>query len=75
MKKKGSAARARHTRKAPPGTVLALKPSQALQIKPTTTVAEAAQLMAAKRRTAFWSPMTTIVSPVSSQPKILLFAL
>lgn len=41
--------RARHSRKAPPGTVLALKPSQALQIKPATTVAEAAQLMAAKR--------------------------
>ncbi|KAK7732280.1 hypothetical protein SLS53_008570 [Cytospora paraplurivora] len=35
--------------KSPPGTVLALKPSQALQIKPQTTVAEAAQLMAAKR--------------------------
>ncbi|KAL8972812.1 MAG: hypothetical protein Q9183_000339 [Haloplaca sp. 2 TL-2023] len=48
-KKKGNAPRARHTRKAPPGTVLALKPSQALQIKPQTTVAEAAQLMAAKR--------------------------
>ncbi|MCJ1367171.1 hypothetical protein MMC16_006303 [Acarospora aff. strigata] len=48
-KKKPNAARARHTRKAPPGTVLALKPSQALQIKPNTTVAEAAQLMAAKR--------------------------
>lgn len=48
-KKKGNAPRARHTRKAPPGTVLALKPSQALQIKPNTTVAEAAQLMAAKR--------------------------
>lgn len=48
-KKKGGASRARHTRKAPPGTVLALKPSQALQIKPNTTVAEAAQLMAAKR--------------------------
>ncbi|KAL8833408.1 MAG: hypothetical protein Q9170_004289 [Blastenia crenularia] len=48
-KKKGGAPRARHTRKAPPGTVLALKPSQALQIKPMTTVAEAAQLMAAKR--------------------------
>ncbi|KAI0836997.1 CBS and PB1 domain-containing protein [Hypoxylon sp. FL0890] len=41
--------RARHSRKAPPGTVLALKPSPALQIKPSTTVAEAAQLMAAKR--------------------------
>ncbi|KAF2144506.1 uncharacterized protein K452DRAFT_356682 [Aplosporella prunicola CBS 121167] len=41
--------RARPLRKAPPGTVLALKPSQALQIKPHTTVAEAAQLMAAKR--------------------------
>ncbi|KAL9103954.1 MAG: hypothetical protein Q9163_001060 [Psora crenata] len=48
-KKRGGANRARHTRKAPPGTVLALKPSQALQIKPFTTVAEAAQLMAAKR--------------------------
>ncbi|KAL8702656.1 MAG: hypothetical protein Q9201_004181 [Fulgogasparrea decipioides] len=48
-KKRGNAPRARHTRKAPPGTVLALKPSQALQIKPQTTVAEAAQLMAAKR--------------------------
>ncbi|KAI9777690.1 MAG: hypothetical protein M1839_008609 [Geoglossum umbratile] len=48
-KKKHTAARARQTRKAPPGTVLALKPSQALQIKPNTTVAEAAQLMAAKR--------------------------
>ncbi|KAI9768157.1 MAG: hypothetical protein M1835_006944 [Candelina submexicana] len=48
-KKKHTTARARQTRKAPPGTVLALKPSQALQIKPNTTVAEAAQLMAAKR--------------------------
>lgn len=48
-KKKGGQNRARHTRKAPPGTVLALKPSQALQIKPNTSVAEAAQLMAAKR--------------------------
>ncbi|KAK4697379.1 importin-5, partial [Lecanoromycetidae sp. Uapishka_2] len=48
-KKGGPSSRARHTRKAPPGSVLALKPSQALQIKPNTTVAEAAQLMAAKR--------------------------
>lgn len=48
-KKKHLTSRARHSRKAPPGTVLALKPSQALQIKPQTTVAEAAQLMAAKR--------------------------
>ncbi|KAL2355636.1 hypothetical protein BJ546DRAFT_971215 [Cryomyces antarcticus] len=48
-KKKHNSTRARQTRKAPPGTVLALKPSQALQIKPNTTVAEAAQLMAAKR--------------------------
>ncbi|KAI1822576.1 hypothetical protein F4861DRAFT_532162 [Xylaria intraflava] len=48
-KKKHLANRARHSRKAPPGTVLALKPSAALQIKPSTTVAEAAQLMAAKR--------------------------
>ncbi len=48
-KKKHIAGRARHTRKAPPGTVLALKPSPALQIKPSTTVSEAAQLMAAKR--------------------------
>ncbi|KAL7619867.1 hypothetical protein AAE478_010413 [Parahypoxylon ruwenzoriense] len=48
-KKKHLTSRARHSRKAPPGTVLALKPSPALQIKPGTTVAEAAQLMAAKR--------------------------
>ncbi|KAH7325033.1 mitochondrial ribosomal protein subunit S4 [Stachybotrys elegans] len=48
-KKKHLSSRARHTRKAPPGTVLALKPSPALQIKPATTVSEAAQLMAAKR--------------------------
>ncbi|KAI1103017.1 CBS and PB1 domain-containing protein [Jackrogersella minutella] len=48
-KKKHLTGRARHSRKAPPGTVLALKPSPALQIKPGTTVAEAAQLMAAKR--------------------------
>ncbi|KAL2266708.1 hypothetical protein VTJ83DRAFT_6060 [Remersonia thermophila] len=48
-KKKHLTSRARQSRKAPPGTVLALKPSQALQIKPQTTVAEAAQLMAAKR--------------------------
>lgn len=41
--------RTRLSRKAPPGTVLALKPSPALQIKPSTTVSEAAQLMAAKR--------------------------
>ncbi|KAF2000466.1 CBS-domain-containing protein [Amniculicola lignicola CBS 123094] len=48
-KKKNPGGRVRPTRKAPPGTVLALKPSPALQIKPNTTVAEAAQLMAAKR--------------------------
>lgn len=48
-KKKNPGGRVRPTRKAPPGTVLALKPSPALQIKPSTTVAEAAQLMAAKR--------------------------
>ncbi|TPX18257.1 uncharacterized protein E0L32_002766 [Thyridium curvatum] len=48
-KKKHLQGRARQSRKAPPGTVLALKPSPALQIKPQTTVAEAAQLMAAKR--------------------------
>ncbi|ORY12754.1 hypothetical protein BCR34DRAFT_536605 [Clohesyomyces aquaticus] len=48
-KKKNVSGRVRPTRKAPPGTVLALKPSPALQIKPNTTVAEAAQLMAAKR--------------------------
>ncbi|QDS71351.1 hypothetical protein FKW77_002371 [Venturia effusa] len=48
-KKRSQPGRLRGTRKAPPGTVLALKPSQALQIKPNTTVAEAAQLMAAKR--------------------------
>ncbi|KKZ64692.1 hypothetical protein EMCG_09415 [[Emmonsia] crescens] len=48
-KRHGNPARSRHSRKAPPGTVMALKPSQALQIKPNTTVAEAARLMAAKR--------------------------
>ncbi|KAL4944203.1 hypothetical protein BDV06DRAFT_187819 [Aspergillus oleicola] len=48
-KKRHNPARANRTRKAPPGTVLALKPSSALQIKPSTTIAEAAQLMAAKR--------------------------
>ncbi|KAF2096841.1 CBS and PB1 domain-containing protein [Rhizodiscina lignyota] len=48
-KKKNPTSRIRQTRKAPPGTVLALRPSPALQIKPNTTVAEAAQLMAAKR--------------------------
>ncbi|KAL2145747.1 hypothetical protein VTI28DRAFT_6442 [Corynascus sepedonium] len=48
-KKKHLTSRARQSRKAPPGTVLALRPSQALQIKPQTSVAEAAQLMAAKR--------------------------
>ncbi|KAK5698393.1 hypothetical protein LTR17_023689 [Elasticomyces elasticus] len=48
-KKRGAAGRARQTRKAPPGTVLALRPNQALQIKPNMTVTEASQLMAAKR--------------------------
>lgn len=48
-KKKHNPTKARNARKAPPGTVLALKPSQALQIKPTLSIAEAAQLMAAKR--------------------------
>ncbi|RDW67863.1 CBS-domain-containing protein [Coleophoma cylindrospora] len=48
-KKTKTTGRARQTKRAPPGTVLALRPSQALQIKPNTTVAEAAQLMAAKR--------------------------
>ncbi|KLJ07927.1 hypothetical protein EMPG_16597 [Blastomyces silverae] len=48
-KRHGNPPRSRHSRKPPPGTVMALKPSQALQIKPNTTVAEAAQLMAAKR--------------------------
>ncbi|KAL2151119.1 hypothetical protein VTH82DRAFT_6217 [Thermothelomyces myriococcoides] len=48
-KKKHLSTRTRQSRKAPPGTVLALRPSQALQVKPQTTVAEAAQLMAAKR--------------------------
>ena len=48
-KRKNGAPRSRTSRKAPPGSVLSLKPSQALQIKPSMTVAEAAQLMAAKR--------------------------
>ncbi|KAK5952296.1 hypothetical protein OHC33_006769 [Knufia fluminis] len=47
-RKKGTSSKLRH-RKAPPGTVLALKPSPALQIKPNITVSEAAQMMAAKR--------------------------
>ena len=49
MDKKRGGAKSRPNRKAPPGTVLALRPNQALQIKPNTTVTEAAQLMAAKR--------------------------
>ncbi|KAK3718750.1 hypothetical protein LTR37_004969 [Vermiconidia calcicola] len=48
-KKRTNAGRSRQTRKAPPGSVLALRPNQALQIKPNTTVTEASQLMAAKR--------------------------
>ncbi|KAF3011592.1 hypothetical protein E8E15_001171 [Penicillium rubens] len=48
-KKRNAPAKSRNSRKAPPGTVLALKPSQALQIKPSMSIAEAAQLMAAKR--------------------------
>lgn len=48
-KKRHNPARAHRGRKAPPGTVLALKPSSALQIKPSTSISEAAQLMAAKR--------------------------
>ncbi len=48
-KKRTNAGKSRQTRKAPPGTVLSLRPNQALQIKPNTTVTEAAQLMAAKR--------------------------
>ncbi|KAI5309859.1 hypothetical protein KEM55_002255 [Ascosphaera atra] len=48
-KKRYNPTRSRYTRKAPPGTVLALKPSPALHVKPTTSVAEAAQMMAAKR--------------------------
>ncbi|KAI1005643.1 hypothetical protein K3495_g2573 [Podosphaera aphanis] len=48
-KKKHLSGRTRQTRKAANGTVLALRPSQALHIKPNMTVAEAAQLMAAKR--------------------------
>ncbi|KAK7202623.1 hypothetical protein BZA70DRAFT_300365 [Myxozyma melibiosi] len=48
-KKKVVAGKNRQVRRPPPGTVLALRPSAALQIKPNTTVAEAAQLMSAKR--------------------------
>lgn len=48
-KKKHAAKKPNRPRRAPPGTVLALKPSQALQIKPNTTISEAAQMMAAKR--------------------------
>ncbi|KAJ6164944.1 hypothetical protein N7470_003616 [Penicillium chermesinum] len=49
LKKKHNPSKASRSRKAPPGTVLALKPAQALQIKPSLSIAEAAQLMAAKR--------------------------
>lgn len=48
-KKKVVPGKNRQVRRPPPGTVLALRPSPALQIKPNTTVAEAAQLMSAKR--------------------------
>ncbi|KAJ5947302.1 hypothetical protein N7466_000317 [Penicillium verhagenii] len=48
-KKRQNPTKATRSRKAPPGTVLALKPSQALQIKPSLSISEAAQLMAAKR--------------------------
>ena len=41
--------RARNTKHAVPGTVMALKPSSALHVSPDMTVAEASQLMAAKR--------------------------
>ncbi|KAK9477880.1 hypothetical protein V1514DRAFT_332757 [Lipomyces japonicus] len=39
----------RQSKRPAPGSVLSLRPSPALQIKPSTTVAEAAQLMSAKR--------------------------
>ncbi|KAL1587151.1 hypothetical protein WHR41_04443 [Cladosporium halotolerans] len=48
-KKRAGGNRSRQSRKVPPGTVLALRPNQALQIKPNMTVTEASQLMAAKR--------------------------
>ncbi|KAK9451447.1 uncharacterized protein V1518DRAFT_408590 [Limtongia smithiae] len=48
-KKKVAPGQKRQVRRPPPGTVLALRPSPALQIKPNITVAEAAQLMSAKR--------------------------
>ncbi|KAK9472626.1 uncharacterized protein V1510DRAFT_416454 [Dipodascopsis tothii] len=48
-KKRNTPARSRQVKRPPPGTVLALRPSPALQIKPNTTVAEAAQLMSARR--------------------------
>jgi len=48
-KKRAGGNRARQSRKVPPGTVLALRPNQALQIKPNMSVTEASQLMAAKR--------------------------
>ncbi|KAK9384542.1 hypothetical protein V1515DRAFT_589069 [Lipomyces mesembrius] len=48
-KKKVVPGKNRQIRRPPPGTVLSLRPSPALQIKPNTTVSEAAQLMSAKR--------------------------
>ncbi|CAO3639182.1 unnamed protein product [Cunninghamella echinulata] len=47
-KKKQSASKIRHSRKVP-GTVSALRPTQALTVKEHLLVIEAAQLMAAKR--------------------------
>ncbi|EGV64722.1 hypothetical protein CANTEDRAFT_104365 [Yamadazyma tenuis ATCC 10573] len=48
-KKRRGAAKVSRQRKATPGTVLALKPSEAVTCKPSTTVFEASQLMTAKR--------------------------
>lgn len=48
-KKKRSSTKLNRSRKAAPGTVLSLKPSDPIICKPTATVYEAAQLMSAKR--------------------------
>ncbi|GAO46478.1 CBS-domain-containing protein [Saitoella complicata NRRL Y-17804] len=48
-KKRNAPARQRHTKRAAPGTVSSLRPTQALTVRANITVSEASQLMAARR--------------------------
>ncbi|BFZ59075.1 hypothetical protein YB2330_000077 [Saitoella coloradoensis] len=48
-KKRNAPARQRHTKRAAPGTVSSLRPTQALTVRASITVSEASQLMAARR--------------------------